>query len=447
MKSASIPVRRCGRIGVIRVLMRFQTRYLLYILAVHAVLIGLTFQVLKQNKLLFIASEVLIAVSLYVAVRIYRSFRQPSQFIASGIEAIRDKDFTVKFVLTGNDEVDELIRVYNLMIDQLRQERTRQAEQQFFLDKLVEAAPIALLILDFDRRVSAVNPKARQLLQRSDDELLGKPLSTIAHPLLTQLSTLPPDQPQTVKLAGIETYRVLRGQFIDRGFQRQFLFIEELTAEIIETEKRSYGKVIRMMADEVNNSIGAVNSILNIAEPEVPTPDVRQAVRVAIERNDRLNGFMRRFADVVRLPLPNRVLTDVSDLIHNVGRLMQPQADARAVTLRLVLPDAPVRWPIDVGQFEQVLVNVVKNALEACESGQMVEVILSERQLIIRDNGQPIPDDVAANLFGPFFSTKANGQGIGLTLTREILLNHSFTFSLRTEPDGWTEFRIEWASP
>jgi PAS domain-containing protein len=94
-------------------------------------------------------------------------------------------------VPTGNDEVDELIRVYNLMIDQLRHERTRQAEQQFFLDKLVEAAPIALLILDFDSRVSAVNPKARQLLRLPDSDLLQKPLSAIPHPLLAQLSTLP----------------------------------------------------------------------------------------------------------------------------------------------------------------------------------------------------------------------------------------------------------------
>jgi len=342
--------------------LKFQTRYLLYILTVHAVLIGLTFQLLKQNKPLFIASEVVIALSLYVAVRLYQSFRQPSTFIAAGIEAIQDKDFTVKFVPTGNDEVDELIRVYNLMIDQLRHERTRQAEQQFFLDKLVEAAPIALLILDFDSRVSAVNPKARQLLRLPDSDLLQKPLSAIPHPLLAQLSTLPTDQPHTVKLAGVETYRVLQGQFMDRGFRRQFLFIEELTAEIIETEKKAYGKVIRMMAHEVNNSIGAINSILGIAEPEVADPDVRHAVRVAIDRNDRLNQFMRRFADVVRLPAPNPVSTDVRGLVVDVVQLMQPQAIERGVSLTVHLPDSPVDQSIDVAQMEQVLVKPVTRA-------------------------------------------------------------------------------------
>ena len=444
-----IPVRRCGTIRVpfhYRYQMKFRTRYLLYILALHAVLAGLTFQILKQNKLIFIASEVLIVLSLYVAIRLYRTFRQPSAFIASGIEAIKDKDFSVKFVPTGNDEVDELIRVYNLMIDQLRHERTRQAEQQFFMDKLIEAAPIALLIFDFDERVSAVNPQARQLLNRGDNELLGKPLSAIAHPLLAQLSTLPPGQPQTIKLAGVETYRALRGQFMDRGFGRQFLLIEELTAEIIETEKKAYGKVIRMMAHEVNNSIGAVNSILSIAEPEVSDLDIRRAVRVAIERNDRLNRFMRRFADVVRLPAPNASLTNVADLLRDVLQLMQPQASERGISLRVSLPDLPVNQPVDVAQMEQVLVNIIKNALEACQAGQSVDVLLTDRQLLVRDNGQPIPEHVAANLFNPFFSTKSDGQGIGLTLTREILLNHNFAFSLRTESDGWTVFQIDWST-
>lgn len=424
--------------------MTFQTRYLLYILAVHVVLVGLTFQLLKQNKPLFIASEVLIVLSLYGAARLYQTFGQPAKFIASGIEAIKDKDFTVKFVATGNDEVDELIRVYNLMIDQLRHERTRQAEQQFFLDKLIEAAPIALLIFDFDERVSAVNPKARQLLNLSDSDLLHQPLSAISHPLLAQLSTLSPDQAHTIKLTGVETYRVLRGQFIDRGFRRQFLFIEELTAEIIETEKKAYGKVIRMMAHEVNNSIGAVNSILTIAGPEVADPDVRQAVQVAVERNNRLNKFMRRFADVVRLPAPSPVLTNVADLVRDVIRLMQPQAVGQGIALIARLPNSPVCQPIDVAQIEQVLVNIMKNALEACQSGQMVEVVLDDRQLLIRDNGQTIPEHVAANLFDPFYSTKSTGQGIGLTLTREILLNHGFSFSLRSETDGWTVFRIFW---
>lgn len=420
-----------------------QIRFLLYIGAVHAVLTGLTFLLLKENKGLFIAAEVLIVLSVYGAIRIYRTFGKPAEFIQSGIEAIREKDFTIKFVPTGHREIDELIQVYNLMIDQLRQERTRQAEQQFFLDKLVDAAPIAMLVFDYDGRISGVNPKARHLLQRTDLELEGKTLTESGHPLLNQLVNRPTDEPHTLKGPGAETYRALLGQFIDRGFRRQFLFIEERTAEIIETEKKAYSKVIRMMAHEVNNSIGAINSILSITERELPRSELRDAIRVAIDRNDRLNRFMRRFADVVRLPTPNPVAATMQELVGNVVRLMQPQAEGCFVQLRSRVSDRPVIWSVDIDQLEQVLVNVVKNALEACKPGCVVELILTDYQLCVQNNGEPIPDHVASRLFDPFYSTKPSGQGIGLTLTREILLNHSLTFWLRSEPEGWTRFVIK----
>jgi nitrogen fixation/metabolism regulation signal transduction histidine kinase len=425
-----------------------RTSYLIYIIAVHIVLVALTWQILKENKVWFIASEVLILISIILAIRIYRSFRQPSEFIASGIEAIKDQDFTVKFVPTGSYEIDTLVGVYNLMIDQLRQERTRQVEQRFFLDKLIEAAPIAILIFDYDERIADVNPKALQLLQCSADALLHQTLVDLDHPLLDSLkeSSLPSGETRTLKTNGLETYRLLRGHFMDRGFQRQFLLIEELTAEIIETEKKAYGKVIRMMAHEVNNSIGAINSILTITEVELTDPDLKRAVGVAIERNDRLNRFMRRFADVVRLPTPNLSPANITELVQNVVQLMRSQADQKGVTLTVASIAEPVIVVMDAGQMEQVLVNVIKNALEACEPGQQVVVQVTDQQLSIRNNGQPIAIKSAGQLFNPFYSTKPTGQGIGLTLTREILLNHDFTFSLQSEADGWTVFRINYVS-
>ncbi|WP_461101987.1 sensor histidine kinase [Spirosoma koreense] len=419
-----------------------RTRYLVYISVVHLALVGLIGWVLREQKLLFITSEVLILLSGYVAVRIYRAFQQPSEFIASGIEAIRDKDFTVKFVPTGNQEVDELITVYNLMIDQLRQERTRQVEQQFFLEKLIEAAPIAILIFDFDGRVASVNPRASKLLSVQSDDVVGKALADLGYSLLAQMADLTDGESRLMKPNGMETYKVIRSNFMDRGFRRSFLIIEELTPEILASEKKAYSKVIRMMAHEVNNSIGAVNSILDVTQSYVSEPDVQHAVRVAIERNDRLNLFMRRFADIVRLPLPQKRSADISEITRNVVRLLQPQAESRGVALTYRPGEANIRF-IDVEQIEQVLVNVVKNALEACDAGHRVEVMSSGQYVSIRDNGQPIPETVAANLFNPFFSTKPEGQGIGLTLTREILLNHQFPFSLKTNHDGWTEFLIE----
>ncbi len=422
----------------------FRTRYLVFIALLHLVITGLAYWVLKEHKLFFLLAEVLILVSVYVAVRIYRQFEGPAQFISAGIEAIKDKDFTIKFVQTGNREVDQLIDVYNLMIDQLRQERTRQMEGQFFLEKLVEASPIAILIFDLDGRIASVNSKACALLEAPREALVGQSPEA-AHPMLNQMQHLEDGASQRIKGKGVQTYRAFKSHFMDRGFRRHFLMIEELTAEILETEKKSYGKVIRMMAHEVNNSIGAINSIIDVTHSSLPAPDyddIRHALRVASERNDRLNRFMRRFADVVRLPLPHKVPNDLGDLVGNVTQLMKHQAEAAGVRLAYFSPAEPVAAALDRDQLEQVLVNVLKNAVEACRPGEEVEVHLGPHRLAVRDNGRPIPDAIAADLFNPFFSTKPDGQGIGLTLTREILLNHGFSFSLKTNPDGWTEFVV-----
>jgi methyl-accepting chemotaxis protein len=125
----------------------FRVRYSIYIIFLHGVIVLLTYQLLKSQKILFFAAEIVIIASAFFGMWLLRRFTKPHNIVAQGIETIRNKDFTVRFVPTGYREVDELIGVYNQMIDLLSQERTRQQEQQFFLDKLVEASPIPIWYL------------------------------------------------------------------------------------------------------------------------------------------------------------------------------------------------------------------------------------------------------------------------------------------------------------
>ena len=429
--------------------MRLSTRsqYILYIVVLHAVLIFLVYKVLFQDKVLFIASEVFLLLSIGASIRLYQNFMRPNEFVKSGIEAIKDKDFTIKFVPTGKGEVDTLIEVYNLMIDQLREERTKLHEQHFFLEKLIAASPIAILILDFDNRIASLNMKAELLFKVPPGSLSGHTLAETALPLLAELGTLRDGESRIVKTNGVETYKVQRSHFMDQGFRRSFLMIEELTVELLESEKKAYGKVIRMMAHEVNNTLGATDSILQTTRSFLNTAEyaeLNEALRIASERNQRLTRFMRNFADVVRLPAPTLEPIDFGKLVQEVGVFMQPYAAGKGVVLtRQSAPETPTYLRADAGQMEQVLVNVIKNAIEACEAGQEVELRLSPQQLSVRDNGTPISPLEAAQLFNPFFSSKPDGQGIGLTLTREILLNHGFSFSLKTNDDGWTEFLVK----
>jgi two-component system nitrogen regulation sensor histidine kinase NtrY len=419
-----------------------RTKYTAYIVCLHLVLILMVYKLLYQDKLLFIVSEIFLLLSIVVSIQLYRSFMRPNEFVRSGIEAIKDKDFTIKFVRTGNGEVDTLIEVYNLMIDQLREERTKLNEQHFFMQKLIAASPISIIILDFDGRIVSLNEKAQQHFGTKN--IIGKKPDETGVPLLSEMGHLIDGASRTIKLDGIETYKIQRAHFMDQGFQRSFLMMEELTNELLLSEKNAYGKVIRMMAHEVNNTLGATDSILQTADHYLSGAefdDLRSALRIASERNMRLTRFMRNFADVVRLPVPAKVPVDLARLVGDVTTFMQAMAQANGVALRAVAPETMV-LPIDSGQIEQVLVNVIKNAIEACSHENSVIVELTDSTLVIKNNGKPIPAEEAAQLFNPFFSSKPNGQGIGLTLSREILLNHGFHFSLKTNEIGWTEFTI-----
>lgn len=431
--------------------MKLQTKYLLFVLILHLTTLVLTFYVFQANKVLFLVAELFILISLYLSWVLYKQLLQPLKTLLQGIHAITDKDFTVKFIPTGRFEMDQLIGVYNRMIDSLRSERKMQEEQHLFLEKLINTSPTGIIILDHDHHVTSVNPRALGLLDLREKDLVRKPLEATGHPILKELQTLAPGESRTVSITGKESYKCQKSSFIDRGFPRYFMMIEEMSAEILLAEKMAYGKVIRMMAHEVNNTIGPVNSIMSSAlqfqsANGGSSPDLQYALKVAIERNDNLNAFMRNLAEVVKLPPPNRKTTDVNQLASATGKLMELRAREKGIRIGYRLTPGSLNIQADAQQLEQVLVNILKNSIEAIEqqAGGLVEIITLDTpaRLIIRDNGRGIPKDLERNLFTSFFSTKKDGQGIGLTLIREILMNHGSEFSLRTAGQGCTEFTI-----
>jgi len=430
--------------------MKLRTKFLLFVIILHAVALVLSFLIFKDNKIFFIASEVLILFSVYISWRLYNELIQPLNMLMRGTDAIKDRDFNVKFVKTGKYEMDELINVYNYMIDELRKERTKQEEQHFFLEKLIQTSPTGIIILDFEDHVQQINPKTLELLNLDEMDVKGKSLHEINHPVAQQIIRLKSGESKTITLSGSATYKIQKSHFIDRGFPRHFIMIEELTAEILAAEKKAYGKVIRMMAHEVNNTIGPVNSILESALKanelwkEKKNYSLQTALQVAVNRNHNLNLFMRNFADVVRLPEPNKKTIDLTQLIRSVAKLMELKAGEKQIQFDYKLADVPFFISADAQQMEQVLINVVKNAIESIEEKGTItfEANLQKRSLTITDTGKEISAHIAENLFSPFFSTKKDGQGIGLTLVREILLNHGFEFSLKTVAEKQTEFLI-----
>ncbi|MBC5775268.1 histidine kinase [Pontibacter sp. KCTC 32443] len=431
--------------------MSLRTKFILFATVIHVLLAVMAYFLLKENVYLFLGMEVLILVSIFITAQLYSTFFKPLSLIRAGIQSIKDKDFSTKFMGVGQKELDELINVYNRMIDQLRHERVAQAEKHYFLEKLIQASPAGIILLGFDNQVEHINPAAELYLQQPASNLIGKHVSQLPKVWAEQLTQLQTGSSITFRVNGIRTYRCHRAHFLDRGFQHYFVLIEELTEAILQNERQAYEKVIRMMSHEVNNSAGAVNSILGSLQyyaPQLATDhreDFDNALQVAIDRNTNLSRFMANFANVVRIPQPKKVRTDLHEMLRNLALLMQPEFQRRSICCKLQLASQPLIILLDQQQMEQVLLNVLKNAMEAIgESGEItINTQTNPAQLTITDTGSGIPENIRASLFTPFFSTKEYGQGIGLTMVREILVNHGFPFSLESDQEkGLTTFMV-----
>ncbi len=447
--------------------MTLKIKFIIFIAVIHSVAIGLSFLILKDNKGFFIASELLILISLVICWSLYNDLIAPLQRLMTGVNAIKDRDFNVKFIKTNEIETDTLIEVYNAMIDQLRTERTHQEAQHFFLEKLVTTSPTGILILDFDNKIADLNPKCAEILNLDKKELIGNSVLSFQNPLLKTIAELETGDSKTINLNSAKTFKCAKSHFIDRGFPRYFIMIEELTAEILAAEKKAYGKVIRLMAHEVNNSIGAVNSILDTTiQLNEASESTNEALQIAFERNEHLSHFMRNFADVIRLPEPRMEVINLNELVTKTTHLMRFKAQENGIVFNLEL-EKDSRFQIsdfksdssdlkseiknlkltivaDFNQMEQVLINIIKNAIEAIGKNGVItfKTTAQPLQLFIEDTGRGISKDIENQLFTPFFTTKAYGQGVGLTLIRDVLTAHGFDFALYTEGSSKTVFSI-----
>ncbi|MEA2605146.1 MAG: two-component system, NtrC family, nitrogen regulation sensor histidine kinase NtrY [Acidobacteriota bacterium] len=432
--------------------MSLRAKIIAYLVLIHAVLAVISFVVLWENRLWLLAVEGLFVLSVVLGFLLVRAFFVPLELIRTGAELIGERDFTSQFREVGQPEMDALIHVYNQMIGRLREERLKLQEQHYLLDRLLAASPAGIVTLDFDGRVTSLNPAAARLLQISQEEAKEKDLAGLAPPLGPALAAVPLGGSEVVSLQGGRRIKTSRAEFFDRGFPRSFLLLEELTEELRASERAAYGKLIRMMSHEINNSVGAVGSLLDSFRgyaPDLGTEDrddFLQGITVAITRLENLRAFMNGFAEVVRLPPPDRRPTDVKQLVDEILILLRPELDKRRIAVAWEKSTSIPPIDLDRNQIEQVLVNVLKNAMESIgEDGAIVFRLGFEKGppcLSIKDSGPGIPEDVRALLFTPFFSTKRNGRGLGLTLVQEILTAHGFDFSLGTGEGGGAEFRV-----
>jgi nitrogen fixation/metabolism regulation signal transduction histidine kinase len=414
-----------------------------YLAGTHLLFGVLAVVLLRQAPLWLLAMEAAFLTSLVVGWRLVQRVLRGVGIGGEAARLIEGQELMTRLRETGEPDVDAMVGVYNRLVDSLRLERVRLQEQQHFLQDVIAASPLGIVIADFSGQVSTMNPAAERLLGLTMAAAGGKPVSSLDNLLAERASALGARQSAVIGLAGPRRVRVYHGTFVDRGFTRSFFVFEELTEELRQFERHAYEKLIRVMSHEVNNTAAAATSLLHSALaytralPEAPRAEAESAMGIVIARTEALSAFMRRFADVYRLPKPVKAEVNLADVVGPLVALMRARPDLSGVVWSWEPGADPLVVEIDRPQFEQALLNVLKNAAEAAGPGGTVRVAAATERgpltLIIEDDGPGFDREVQENLFTPFFSTKTGGQGIGLTLVQEILGAHGWTFRLERD--------------
>ena len=450
-------------------------RLSVYIVLLHAAFFALTLWLYRERPLVVVAVEAVLIASAVLGVVLVGRALQPLDYTRRFSELLQERNYAARLQQAQEDEVASLVRQYNGMLEALHQERLRLGEQRGFLDRLLEATPSAVLVFDFDGRIRLVNASASALLGIAEPEghalsdwqagaaSFAPGLDAAARlrslQLLAQLDALEPGGTRLLADADGRRYRAQRGQFFDRGFARHFLLVEELTEELEGSERATYEKLVRVLAHEVNNTVAATGSVLDSLlyyRPQLAPADGEDfgtAIEAVKRRNASLGEFIDRFTRVVKMPAPEPRPTALRELVEDAVRLYRDGARSRDVTLEVSRMDEVPMLPLDRNLFEQALLNIVKNAVEAAEASArergapgLVQLELAREdgrvRLSVIDSGDRLGEVPPGQLFSPFFSTKKGGQGIGLLFVREVLQRHGTAYRLGSDGQGRTRFDL-----
>src|SRR5438094_5039231 len=378
------------------------------------------------------------AVWLACASIVKRAVVRPLQTVSNVRAALRERDYTLRARGSNpEDALGLLLLELNSLGDDLRAQRLGALEATALLRRVMEEIDVAIFAFDSAHALRLVNRSGAALLGRAPEQLLGRDASSLGLD-----SSLAGDTPRvdTLTFPGrAGRWEVRRGTFRQGGLPHQLLVLADVSRALSDEERQAWKRLIRVLSHELNNSLAPIKSIadsllaLIIREPAPPdrSEDLRKGLGVIASRSESLSRLMAAYARLARLPPPRLESIAIQDWVRRVVAL----ETRRPVTIR---PGPNVAIQADGGQPDQLLSNLVRNAVDATLDAGAVEVGWETRngqlEVWVRDEGAGLAD--TANLFVPFYTTKPDGSGIGLALSRQIAEAHGGAVTLSNRVTG-----------
>ena len=394
-----------------------------------------------------------------------------NQELSRFLDAVRYADFNQRFDLDPlGSKFPALGSTLNAIMARYRDDRSQQATELTHLRALIEQVPIPLLSLYSDDQVVLWNNAARRLLghanlaHRSGLQQYGEAFYQI-------VTTIRPGERRLAKLSLDDqelTLAIAASELTIKGRTEKIISLQNIQQELDDTQLDAWQQLVRVLTHEILNSITPVASLSKTsvelledltdrlgAELDLSDDlndelsDIKEAIETVARRSDGLMNFVSSYRKLTRLPAPQHEFFDIKALFDDVLRIMNAHDDMTNIQITTNITPTSLTLQADRAMVEQVLINLLQNASQAAVGKRQLKVKLSARlnrrgniTLEVKDNGPGIPADLLSKIFVPFFTTRREGSGVGLALSRQIMIAHGGSISAARIPGGGAAFSL-----
>lgn len=364
------------------------------------------------------------------------------QALHTGLLNFLDNDFSVTLLDQPRDDLGEILSLYNQVAEKLRQERQYLYQRELLLDTVIQNSTLALVLVDASGRVIYSNARAESLLGGGSPmtgEMFDSAVSAAPSPLQQMLLAGDEGLVQVVVDKGAEIYHLSLGRFVLHTQEHRLYLVRQMTREIHQKELDTWKKVVRIISHELNNSLAPITSMANSGRTltERGQTDQLESIFATIgERAEHLREFMAAYGELARAPAPRLQTVDWASLLDRLKREYQFEIAGG-------VPAEPGYF--DPGLMGQVLINLLKNAHESGSPVADIQLCIKQQdgwQIDVSDRGRGIGDAAMENVLLPYFTTKSEGSGLGLPLSREIIESHGGRLTLVNRKRGGVRARV-----